>query len=83
MERKPRSQKEDPLSETNHPGYEEYGTHSSQGSRTDLSKAITAIQNGITIDDLIDEMPGTVNGAYRMLTEYKQRTIQRNSKQQV
>jgi len=83
LERKDGSQSEDPLSETNHPGYEEYGTHVSQGHRTDLAKAITAIQNGISIDDLIDEMPGTVNGAYRMLTEYKQRTIQKTAKEQV
>jgi len=73
-ERKEGSQATDPMSKTDHPGYEEYGTHTSQGVRTDLTRAITAIQNGTTIRELIEEMPGTVNGAYRMLTEYKQQT---------
>jgi len=82
-ERKEGSQATDPLSLTNHPGYEEYGTHTTLGQRTDLTKAITAIQNGATIRDLIEEMPGTTNGAYRMLTEYKQQTLHLTARQQV
>ena len=77
------SQSEDPLSETNHPGYEEYGTYNAPVTRTDLAKAIAKIDEGATIRDLIVEMPGTTNGAYRMLTEYKQQTIILTAKQQV
>ena len=83
QERKEGSQATDSLSMTDHPGYEEYGTHNAPGTRTDLTRAITAIQNGTTIDELIEEMSGTVNGAYRTRTEYKQRIIHRTAKQQV
>ena len=48
LERKDRSQSEDPLSETNHPGYEEYGSYNAPGTRTDLAKAIAKIDEGAT-----------------------------------
>ena len=43
------SQDPDQLSITGHHGYEEYGTESTGGQGTDLTRAITAIQNGTSI----------------------------------
>ena len=72
-----------PLSTTDHPGHEEYGTHTNQDTRTDLTKAIAKIDAGVSTRDLIQEMPGTVNGAYRMSTEYKQQTILITARQRI
>jgi len=82
-QRKDGSQDINTVSETGHNGYEEYGSYSTTGQRTDLTKAIDNIKSGMSIRDLIEIMPGTVNGAYRMLTEYKTQTILLTAKQQV
>jgi len=44
-----------PLSTTDHPGHEEYGTHTNQDTRTDLTKAIAKIDAGVSTRDLIQE----------------------------
>jgi len=80
-ERKEGSQDIELPSITGHLGYEEYGSNLVQGSRTDLTKCIDQIKAGATIRDLIETNPGTVNGAYRMLTEYKRETLLLTAKQ--
>lgn len=69
IERKAGSQDANLASDSGYPGYEEYGIHTVSGS-TDLTKAIDFIKAGSSVRYLIDIMPGIVNGAYRMLTDY-------------
>ena len=70
-------------STTGHLRYEEYRSNLTAGSRTDIPKAIDLIKAGTSIRDLIETMPGTVNGAYRMLTKYKRETLLLTAKEQV
>ena len=59
-------------SQEGEPLYEEYGTYTQQGKRTDLHDAIDKVQNGMPMTELIEEMPGTVSRAYKMLRDYAQ-----------
>lgn len=64
-------------------GFEVFGTPSKSGVRTDLVKAIDDLKGGASIRDLIETMPGTVAGAYRMLTDYHKETRLLTGKAQV
>ena len=59
-------------SQEGEPLYEEYGTYTQQGKRTDLHEVIEKVQNGMPMTELIEEMPGTVSRAYKMLRDYAQ-----------
>lgn len=80
-ERKEGSQEHDP--EKNIIGYEEYGELSYTGKRTDLEHAIEQIQEGTSINQLIETMPGTVSNAYNMLRDYHRDTRTKRAKQTV
>lgn len=65
------------------PGFEVFGTASRQGSRSDLLLAVDQLKDGSTVRDLIETMPGTVAGAYRMLTDYHRETRLLTAREQV
>jgi len=54
-----------------------------QGKRSDLHQALDHLKEGISMTDLIEQMPGTVSRAYKMLGDYPQEIRQRTAKEQV
>ena len=56
QERKPGSQ----LVTSTNPGFEEYGTHTTAGARTDHHKSVDNIKGGTCIHNLVETMSGTV-----------------------
>lgn len=81
--RKDGSQDSTTVSESGHFGYEEYGNRGQSGTRTDLTKALASLAAGASMRDLIETMPGTANGAYRMLIDYHRETRLLTGKAQV
>ena len=59
QERKPGSQ----LVTSTNPGFEEYGTHTTAGARTDRHKSVDNIKGGTCIHNLVETMGGGGGGA--------------------
>ena len=54
-----------------------------QGKRSDLHQALDHLKEGMSMTALIEQMPGTVSRAYKMLGDYQQEIRPRTAKEQV
>lgn len=81
--RKDGSQDASAPSFSGHSGFEEYGHQAQNGIRTSLGECVQAIKVGAKIVDLMEQYPGTVNGAYRMLTDLKEHQLDQDCKADV